>query len=288
MEDKPQIFLSYASEDRRKVKSLCRKLEKIGFHVWIDREEHQSDSRQKRNNIGGGHKWLIAIGNAILESDLFLACASKTYITKKSPTIRKELKLALQLCEHKAPLITFLIPIRLEACDLPPKLQPYQAFDFYKKEGFERLKRTLLTWLEKRKAAKQAPDSSPITIPAELVLFKHTECRVHLNAQLHPDNEITELNQEKVIELERMLGFALPITDNLTRGKGTEEVWHEVEYRPIGLLFSGKHLFSNKGGLRAYSPWPFKDVDVRIGRDLLDQMILTLHEGAITVTPKES
>jgi hypothetical protein len=191
------------------------------------------------------------------------------------------------LRKNKVPGAEFLIPVRLENHSLPPNLRRYQAVDYFLRGGFGELKRVLDAGMIERNSSQQGPDNTPFTIPGALVVPKHAERGVEVSIQLHRENMRTEVRLDKVKELGRMLGITVfPRSEGVLR-KSNAEIHYEVLYKLLGIQLAQDHIFSSEGGFIARSPWPF-DADVRLGRDLLDQMTLIVNsqDGSVTITPK--
>ena len=70
--DSPLIFLSYALEDRGKVKKLYKQLQKADLQPWMDCQK-----------LMPGQNWPRAIQQTIEISDFFLGCFSKHSILKR-------------------------------------------------------------------------------------------------------------------------------------------------------------------------------------------------------------
>ena len=71
-----------------------------------------------------------------------LACLSKASVTKTG-FVQKELKTALDAADRQPEGIAFLIPVRLEECEVPQRLSRWQWVDLFKEGGYERLVRGL-------------------------------------------------------------------------------------------------------------------------------------------------
>jgi TIR domain len=67
-----------------------------------------------------------------------LVCLSPTAITKKG-FVQKEIKFALDAAEEQPEGTIFIIPVKLEECDVPERLRRWQWVDFFQKNGYERL-----------------------------------------------------------------------------------------------------------------------------------------------------
>jgi TIR domain len=128
-----RIFLAHASEDKNKVRDLYKKLKSNGFNPWLDEED-----------LNPGEKWDDVIKEAIKKSRIFLACLSQKSI-KKNGYVQRELKLALEHFEEKAPGVIYFIPTLLEEVEIPNisvgtmKIQDYQAVKIYEEFGFRKL-----------------------------------------------------------------------------------------------------------------------------------------------------
>ena len=126
----PLIFISYAKEDVQAIRQICAYL-KDYFRTWLDEE-----------NIPPGRKWKRAIEEAIDEFDFLLLCRSKLAVTKKG-FIHQEQTWALEAAERIPDDDILLIPARLEACDVPSRLQKYQYIDLFVEGSKERLTRSI-------------------------------------------------------------------------------------------------------------------------------------------------
>jgi hypothetical protein len=69
-------------------------------------------------------------------------CLSRTS-AKKTGYVQKEIKFALDRADEKPEGTKYIIPVRLEDCEVPARLRPLQWVNMYEAEGYERLLRTL-------------------------------------------------------------------------------------------------------------------------------------------------
>jgi hypothetical protein len=123
----PRIFLSYAREDREKVEVIYQRLIVEGFAPWMDVK-----------NISAGQAWEAKILEALHNSDFVLVFLSKNSINKKG-YIQKELRAALEMLAEFPPDDIFLIPIRLEECDIPSSLRNVQNLDIFEEGALNKL-----------------------------------------------------------------------------------------------------------------------------------------------------
>ncbi len=108
--DEPLAFLSYAHEDRAKIKKLYRQLHEAGIEPWMDCQK-----------LIPGQNWPRAIQRTIEISDFFLGCFSKHSTTKRGH-FQGELALALEVATQFPEDDVFFIPLRLEECELPRRI----------------------------------------------------------------------------------------------------------------------------------------------------------------------
>ena len=109
-EARPRVFLAYAAEDLERVRRLCESLRNAGLSPWMDRDQ-----------LLPGQNWPRSIERAIASSNAFLACFSMHSVVKKGH-FQCELRYALD-CARRLPLDdVFVIPVRLEKCDVPKKI----------------------------------------------------------------------------------------------------------------------------------------------------------------------
>ena len=108
---RPKVFLAYVDEDRPKVARLFEDLAIQGYDPWLD-----------RRSLLPGQNWQRTIEEAIEASDFFVACFSRQSVRKKS-AFQAEIRYALE-CARRLPLDeTFLIPVRLDDCTVPSRIQ---------------------------------------------------------------------------------------------------------------------------------------------------------------------
>jgi len=154
-----RVFLCHALGDKATVRSLYRKLKADGFTPWLDEE-----------NILPGQDWDNEIRRAVRASHVVVVCLSTSSITKEG-YVQKEIKSALDVADEKPPGTIFLIPARLELCDLPERLRRWQCVDLFDSRGYERL----VAALEKRQAQiHNQPDAAKSSGRAVQPLVKAT------------------------------------------------------------------------------------------------------------------
>lgn len=110
---------------------LFDRLKSEDFEPWFDED-----------SLIGGQDWEHEILKAIKSSDVILVCLSIKAITKIG-YVQKEIARAIETSESRPEGAVFVIPLRLEECDIPRRLIRWQVIDFFAEDGFHRLVRAL-------------------------------------------------------------------------------------------------------------------------------------------------
>jgi hypothetical protein len=126
-----RVFLCYAHSDRETVHNLYSKIKEVGIHIWLDSEDLQP-----------GQNWQHEIRKAILKSDVVIVCLSHEF-NKQHGYRHEELKLALEKKELLDDDDVFIIPVRLEKCDMPASLRYLHRVDLFESTGYKKLIRAL-------------------------------------------------------------------------------------------------------------------------------------------------
>jgi hypothetical protein len=133
-----QIFLSYAREDEDKVDDIYRKLSRAGFKPWMDTYD-----------LLPGEQWKSSIKKAIQDSDFFLACLSNRSVKKRS-YLQREFREALDLWQEKMESDIYLIPVRLDDCEVPDILSDFHWVNMYESDGWTRLEKAIQEGMKRR------------------------------------------------------------------------------------------------------------------------------------------
>jgi hypothetical protein len=122
-----RVFLCHSSEDKPTVRDLCKRLQTEAFQPWLD----------ERDILPARH-WDEEIKEALAQSDAIVICLSKLFVRKEG-FVQRELRYALERAEEKPDDAIFLIPVRLEQCDIPQKLRGLQYIDLFAPDGYTKL-----------------------------------------------------------------------------------------------------------------------------------------------------
>ena len=111
-----RVFLCHAREDKAIVRELYRQLTAEGWmDVWLDSEK-----------LLPGQNWDIEIEKAVEESDIVIVCLSKQAVTKEG-YVQSEQSFVLDIARTKPEETIFVIPLRLDECQVPRRLRVWQA-----------------------------------------------------------------------------------------------------------------------------------------------------------------
>ena len=95
-----------------------------------------------------GQDWDFEIRKAVKGSDVVIVCLSRSSVTKAG-YVQKEIRAALDVADEKPDGDIFLIPLRLETCNVPDRLKKLHWVDLFAPTGYLHLKNAL------RERAKQ-------------------------------------------------------------------------------------------------------------------------------------
>jgi hypothetical protein len=115
-----KVFLSYASQDRPVVREIYDALKREDWiDPWLDQEK-----------ILPGQNWRLVIETAVDEADVVIICLSHQSVTKEG-YVQREIKYAYEIALEKPDGTIFLIPLRLDDCEIPRELRFLQRVDYF-------------------------------------------------------------------------------------------------------------------------------------------------------------
>jgi hypothetical protein len=133
-----KIFISYARVDQEPVRQIYTELKVACHYPWLDVED-----------ILPGEDWRRAINKAIEESEIFIAVLSTNSFDRRG-VIQKEILRAIDKMEEFLPGDVFIIPLRLDDCEIPERLKHLQVLDWEDGGGLEKLLAAIKIGLAKR------------------------------------------------------------------------------------------------------------------------------------------
>ena len=117
-------FLCYAKENSTAVREFR---ERMKAEPWIDPWFDEED-------ILPGQMWEERVTEAVHNSHAVIVFLSSIAVRSEG-FFQKELKLALDAAAEKPDGTIFIIPIRLDDCEVPERLLPYQYVDYFGDEA---------------------------------------------------------------------------------------------------------------------------------------------------------
>ncbi len=130
---KDTIFLCHANEDKPRVSIFYQRLKKDGLNPWLDKE-----------NLLPGQHWREVIAKTIKKSSFIIIFLSKTAVSKRG-YVQKEFKLALDVLAEIPEDQIFIIPVRLEDCEIPEQFKDIHFVDLFDEGGYNRVIKAIQT-----------------------------------------------------------------------------------------------------------------------------------------------
>jgi hypothetical protein len=133
---KLRVFLCHASQDKTIVRDLYQRLTaEPWIDPWLDEEK-----------LLPGQDWNLEIEKAVESSDAVIVCVSSTSISKEG-YVQKELRRILNIALEKLEGAIFVLPVKLDDCELPRQLKDRQALNYFpaskRAAAYEKLKASL-------------------------------------------------------------------------------------------------------------------------------------------------
>ena len=155
---KLRVFLCHASQDKPVVRELYQRLlAEEWIDPWLDEEK-----------LLPGQDWDMEIEKAVEVADAVIVCLSNQSVSKEG-YIQRELKFALDIAFEKPEGTIFIIPLRLDECELPRRLRSWQYVDYFpadrRKWASQRLLQSLRIRLDEarpRKEKNEEPPNAPL------------------------------------------------------------------------------------------------------------------------------
>ena len=139
---KLRVFLCHASQDKPAVRDLYKRLCAVDWiQPWLDEEE-----------LLPGQDWNLEIEKAVEAADAVIVCVSQVSVAKEG-YVQKELRQVLDIALNKLDGAIFVIPVRLNDCELPRQIRDRQGLDFFPEDRRDSAMKKLLASLKIRKDA---------------------------------------------------------------------------------------------------------------------------------------
>ena len=150
-----QVFLCHASEDKQKVLEVYTRLRDEGFKPWIDKED-----------LLPGQFWEHEIPKAIKSSDFVILFLSKTSVSKRG-YVQKEVKLALDVLDQSPEGRIFVIPVRLDDCEVPERFRQLHWCNLFENDGWDRILKAISTEIQPKDIGQTVHQNEKIVLIIE-------------------------------------------------------------------------------------------------------------------------
>ena len=130
-------FISYSRKDEIIIYEIYHYLKEENLNPWLDQED-----------ILGGEKWKLAIQRAIKNSSGFVFGLSENSRNPRG-TLLWERRMGLNLVEKMPDEAIYLVPLRLDSCEIPPSISELNVIDWDKGKNREKLSQSLKEGLKR-------------------------------------------------------------------------------------------------------------------------------------------
>jgi hypothetical protein len=220
-----KIFISYAKEDLAFAEKLYNYLEENGFKPWIDKK-----------GILPGQNWDFVIKKALREANYIILLLSDTSVQKRG-YVQREFKIALDYVEEKLEDDIYIIPLKINNCEVPEKLSRFQWIEYDESlTSFELILRSLN--LQRKKY---------IEYEKKQIAAKETFAYDEYDNQYEYGNSTKFVIQTKHIQFKDESNTNLLELNSIIRGKQAEfvsngrKVFHEITGELISLDFESQN-----------------------------------------------
>ena len=125
-----KVFLCNADQDQDTVLGFYRRLKIDNVDAWLAEEE-----------LVGGENRELEIRKAVKDADVVLVFLSSHF--NRAGDHLKEVRIALDAAQNLREGQIFIVPVRLEPCEVPENLRTWHYVDLFDQDGYEKLTRAL-------------------------------------------------------------------------------------------------------------------------------------------------
>ncbi len=244
-----RVFLCHSSGDKLAVRSLYQRLEACNIDPWLDEE-----------NLLPGQNWEYEIRKAVRITDIVIVCLSPGSISKTG-YVQKEIKFALDVADEQPEDTIFLIPLKLEECDIPTRLKHLHCVNYFQEDGFNKFMKALVSRSESIKNEKLAPVNFPKENIVEPPPIQGNEEQVQANRDEKRFNSKAE--KENISTKEDALRYLSDPWRVIT----IEDARKVCEI--VGVVFPNKLIMHWKDAIDAMNKYSLKAVDNDPGTGVL-------------------
>ena len=126
-----RVFFCAAPNDLRQARKLYRYLNRYNIKPWLGAED-----------LLPGQDWEVEMSKALRVSDIVIIFISDN-LEKTSGQVQKEIKFAIDKALEMPEGRIFIIPIRLDQCEIPYALEKYYPLDLFGNQDYKKLMQIL-------------------------------------------------------------------------------------------------------------------------------------------------
>jgi len=193
-----KVFLCHAHSDKNTVRTLYNRLVKDGVDAWLDKEK-----------LLPGQNWRTEIQKAVRSADVVVVCHSKEF--NQAGFRQREVKWALDTAMEMPEGEIFVIPARLEECEVLDSLSEWHWVDLFSSDGYDMLMKALYARADKVGATLRARQSWFTKISASRIMSEKKD-----SSDLTP---LQELAEPKEVVREIPDGFGISTSKVITQPK---------------------------------------------------------------------
>jgi len=140
-----KIFISYSRKDETYAVRLHNVLSDRGFEPWFDQD-----------NLLAGQQWRYEIEKAIKESDFCILILSTNSVDNRG-YFQVEMKIAFEVLQTIPEEQIYIIPVMINDCRIPSKIQSIHCVDMYKdwELGLEKLFKSIYSQISFEKHTEE-------------------------------------------------------------------------------------------------------------------------------------
>jgi hypothetical protein len=249
MNDK--VFISYAKEDYSFAEKLYDFLAENNFNPWLDKK-----------GILPGQNWDYVIKKSLREANYIILLLSNISVQKRG-YVQREFKLALEYFEEKLEDDIYLIPLKINDCEIPQSLSKFQWVEYNSRECFDLVLQSL--YLQRQKFVEL---EKKLIASKELFEFKEYE----LNFE-YGDKNIFRINTNYFQFLDETNPGLLEI-NLIIRGKNAEQI---VSSRKDFFEISGQLIINDF----STHDWEY---DISYTPNLISKSVISVNENFYAYT----
>ncbi|MCP4350250.1 MAG: toll/interleukin-1 receptor domain-containing protein [Desulfobacterales bacterium] len=184
------VFLCHSSDDKPIVRDLYQQLQLSNVDPWLDEEK-----------LLPGQDWKEEVRKTIMNSDAIIVCLSNKAITKAG-FIHKEIKYALDVADEQPEETIFIIPLKLQQCNIPDKISQWHYVNLFENKGYAKFIRALQVRAKQIGVVKPklfADFNSPLYLKNRSFDNQHHEISFSEEKKKKPEFHTTLWNVYKIV-----------------------------------------------------------------------------------------